>query len=187
MFAVDNFVFQALFLAFIVIAKRHGFSSGLIGGMIAVFGAVSLAGALAAPRIAKRLSTRTILVANQWLNAGFLLFLAFPSPYVLLASTLPVAFASPALNAVVIGYRTAVTPDHLVGRVSSVARNIALAAMPLGPLAAGFLLGSFSERASLLVFGAIAVAVALWSTLSPSIRKAPSLDELDDVQVSVAV
>jgi hypothetical protein len=33
----------------------------------------------------------------------------------------------------------------------------------------------------------IAVAVALWSTLSPSIREAPSLDELDDVQVSAAV
>jgi hypothetical protein len=87
----------------------------------------------------------------------------------------------------VIGYRTAVTPDHLVGRVSSVARNIALLAMPLGPLAAGFLLGSVSERVTVVVFASIALAVALWSTLSPSIREAPSLDELEDLRPSAAV
>lgn len=181
MFAADNFVFQGLFLSFIVVAKRQGLSSGLIGAMIAVFGASSLAGALAAPRISKLLSMRTILVANQWLNGVFLVFLAAPNAYVLLGSVIPVAMASPALNSVVIGYRTAVTPDHLVGRVSSVARNIALLAMPLGPLAAGFLLGSVSERATIVFFGAIALGVAVWSTLSPSIRAAPSLDELDQL------
>ena len=180
MFAADNFVFQALFLIFIVVAKRQGLSSGLIGGMIAVFGASGLVGALAAPRISKRLSMRTILVANQWLNGAFVVFLLAPNVYVLLASVIPVALASPALNSVVIGYRTAVTPDHLVGRVSSVARNIALLAMPLGPLAAGFLLGSVSERATIVFFAAIAIAVAVWSTLSPSIRNAPSLTELDE-------
>ena len=181
MFALDNFVFQALFLCFIVIGKRQGFSSGLIGGMIAVFGAASLVGALAAPRIAKRLSMRAILVANQWLNGAFIIFLFAPNAYVLVASVVPVALASPALNSVVIGYRTAVTPDHLVGRVSSVARNIALLAMPLGPLAAGFLLGTVSERATIIFFAAIALGVAVWSTLSPSIRKAPSLTELDEL------
>jgi len=181
MFAADNFVFQALFLIFIVVAKRQGFSSGLIGGMIAVFGASSLVGALAAPRIAKLLSMRAILVANQWLNGVFIVFLFVPNAYVLLGSTIPVAVASPSLNAVVIGYRTAVTPDHLVGRVSSVARNIALLVMPLGPLAAGFLLDSVSERTTIVCFGMIAVGVALWSTLSPSIRDAPSLAELDEL------
>ncbi|HEY3584472.1 MAG TPA: hypothetical protein VGL90_08845 [Casimicrobiaceae bacterium] len=130
---------------------------------------------------------RTILVVNQWVNGAFVVYLLVPNVYVLVASTLPVAFASPSLNAVVIGYRTAMTPDHLVGRVSSVARNIALLAMPLGPLAAGFLLGSVSERVTIVCFAAIAFIVALWSTLSPSIREAPSLDELNDLQVSAAV
>ncbi|HEY3584471.1 MAG TPA: MFS transporter, partial [Casimicrobiaceae bacterium] len=51
MFALDNFVFQGLFLIFIVVGKRQGLSSGLIGALIAVFGAASLAGALVAPRI----------------------------------------------------------------------------------------------------------------------------------------
>jgi MFS family permease len=186
MFAADNFVFQALFLVFIVVGKRQGFSSGLIGAMIAIFGASGLVGALAAPWVSKRLSMRTILVVNQWLNGSFVVFLVAPNAYVLVAAVVPVAVASPSLNSVVIGYRTAVTPDHLVGRVSSVARNIALLAMPLGPLAAGFLLGSVSERATIIFFAAIAIGVAVWSSLSPSIRKAPSLSELDELSPASA-
>jgi hypothetical protein len=81
-------------------------------------------------------------------------------------------------NAAIIGYRTAITPDRLVGRVSSVSRSIALGAQPLGPLAAGFLLGAYSPRLTVLVFAATAATLALWATLSPSIRKAPSLSEL---------
>ena len=180
-FACDNFVFQALFLIFIVVGKREGLSSGVIGASIATFGAASLLGALVAPWVAKLLSMRAILVLNQWLSVAFVLFLIFPNAYVLLGMALPIALASPALNSVVIGYRTAVTPDHLVGRVSSVARNVALLAMPVGPLAAGFLLGSVSSRETIAVFAAIAFAVAAWSTLSPSIRSAPSLSELDEL------
>jgi MFS family permease len=180
-FACNNFVVQALYLVFIVVGRRQGLSSGVIGAMIAAFGAAALAGSLATPRISKLLSMRAILVANQWLSVVFVVFLVVPNAYVLVASVLPIAFATPALNAVVIGYRTAVTPDHLVGRVSSVARNIALVAMPLGPLVAGFLLGAVSERETTVVFAAVAFAVALWSTLSPSIRRAPSLAELDEL------
>src|SRR6185437_13415162 len=119
-------------------------------------------------------------------SVAFVLFLVFPNAYVLLAMVLPIAFASPALNSVVIGYRTAVTPDHLVGRVSSVARNTALLAMPLGPLAAGFLLGTASNRETVAVFASIALVVAIWSTLSPSIRNAPSLAELDELSPASA-
>ncbi len=177
-FAGDNFVFQALFLAFVVLARRNGISGGVIGGLIATIGACSLLGSLAAPRVAKRLSIRTIMLLNQWLNGLFVLYLVWPSPYVLIGCAIPGSFVVPWMNSVVIGYRTAVTPDHLVGRVSSVARNIALLAQPLGPLAAGLLLGAFGGRVAVLVLAFLAVALAVWSTLSPSIRDAPSLDEL---------
>jgi MFS family permease len=180
-FAAGNFVFSGIFLVFIVFAQRHGFSSAAIGGLIAVFGAVSLAGALLSPRIAKRFSMRTIMYAAELLGAAIILCAIAPGPYVLLACTLPVAFVGPSLNAVVVGYRTAITPDHLVGRVSSVARNLAQLASPLGPLVSGFLLASMSARATMLILGCAAAAVALWTILSPSIRNAPSLAELDAV------
>jgi MFS family permease len=179
-FAVGNFAFSGIYLVFFVLAKRDGFSPAAIGALIAVFGGVSLAGSVATPRLARAFTMRSIMVGNEWLSAAILLCAIAPGPYVLLACTLPIAFFSPSLNSVVVGYRTAITPDHLVGRVSSVARNLAQLAAPLGPLTAGLLLASFSARATMLVLGGIALAVAIWTTASPSIRNAPSLSELDD-------
>jgi MFS family permease len=179
-FAGQNFVFSGIYLIFVVVSKRHGLSPAAIGALIAVFGVASLAGALVAPRISKLLSMRAIMLGNQWLSAAIILCALAPGPYVLLGCVLPLAFVSPALNSVVVGYRTAITPDHLIGRVSSVARNLAQIAAPLGPLAAGVLLGAYSSRMTLLVLGGIALALAVWTTLSPSIRNAPSLSELDE-------
>ena len=85
------------------------------------------------------------------------------------------------MNAVIIGYRVAVVPDRLTGRVNSVARTIALCGMPLGPLSAGLLLGSFSARTTIAVFASFLLVLCVFATLSPSIRNAPSLDELDDL------
>jgi len=36
-----------------------------------------------------------------------------------------------------------------------------------------------SERATIAVFAALGLVLALWATLSPSLRAAPSLAELD--------
>jgi MFS family permease len=177
-FAGSNFTFQGLFLVFVVAAKRHGLSSFGIGVSIALFGACALVGSIAAPFINRLLTMRAIVIVNLWVAVAIAGFVVWPNVYVLLACNLPAAFLVPTLNSVVIGYRTAVTPDRLIGRVSSVARNIALVAQPLGPLAAGFLLGSYSARATIFVFTLVAAALALWATFSPSIRKAPSLNEL---------
>ena len=51
---------------------------------------------------------------------------------------------------------------------------------PLGPLAAGVLLDAVSARATIAVFAVFGLALAVWGTLSPSIRAAPSLDQLAD-------
>jgi hypothetical protein len=73
------------------------------------------------------------------------------------------------------------TPDRLLGRSESVRSTIALVIAPLGPLTAGLLLGSVSARATIAVFAASALALALWGTLSPAIRSAPTLDALEEV------
>jgi hypothetical protein len=43
-----------------------------------------------------------------------------------------------------------------------------------------------SARATIAVFLAAALVLAVWGTLSPSIRTAPTLDELDDLPVQGA-
>jgi hypothetical protein len=46
---------------------------------------------------------------------------------------------------------------------------------------AGVLLSTVSARATIALFAAFGLVLAVWGTLSPSIRAAPSLDELDDL------
>jgi hypothetical protein len=52
---------------------------------------------------------------------------------------------------------------------------------PLGPLAVGLLLDTVSERATIAVFATFGLVLAVWGTLSPSIRAAPSLDALAEL------
>lgn len=178
LFAWTNLVFEGIVLAFIVIARRQGLSGGEIGALIAAVGLCSLAGAAAAPSLQRRLSMRAIVIGSFWLQLGVFAFLAVPSVYVLVVSVLPAAAFGPTLNAAVIGYRVAVTPDRLTGRVNSVARTIAVCGAPLGPLVAGFLLDALSARATIAAFAVSFAALALVASLMPSLRHAPSLDEL---------
>jgi MFS family permease len=180
-FSFGNLVYEGLFLVLIVVGRRQGLSGGEIGALIATFGACSLLGSVAAPRLSRALSMRTLIVGSFWLQLGFAVFLLKPSVYVLLAGCIPMALYNPAVNAAVIGYRTAVVPDRLTGRVGSVARTIALCTAAFGPLSAGFLLHAFSARETVAAYAALMLLLCVLGTLNPSIRNAPSLSELDDL------
>jgi len=180
LYGLGNFTIPGVLLVVVVVGQRQGLSGGEIGALIAAFGACTLIGSLASPLFRRTLSMRTILLLELWAGLGSALFVVWPNVYVLTASILPQAVALPVTDSVVVGYRVAITPDRLLGRVESVRSNISLLIAPLGPLVAGLLLSSFSARTTVASFVAIAVVLALWGTLSPSIRRAPSLDELDD-------
>jgi hypothetical protein len=122
-----------------------------------------------------------VLLLELWTWTGCGLFLVWPNVYVLTASILPTALAIPSTDSVVNSYQLAMTPDRLIGRVESVRSTIALLIAPLGPLTAGLLLDTVSERAAIAVFAAFGLVLALWGTLSPAIRAAPSLDELAEL------
>jgi MFS family permease len=181
LFTWVNLLFEATFLVLIVVGRRQGLSGAHIGALIAVLGLCSLAGSVASPRLQRRLSMRTIVVGSFWLQLGIAAFVVKPNIYVLLAGAIPAALLGPSVNAIVIGYRVAVVPDRLTGRVNSVARTIALCGAPLGPLAAGLLLGSFSARTTVAIFAGAMLVLSVIGSVSPSIRNAPSLDELEDL------
>jgi MFS family permease len=179
LFSLTNLIFEGLFLVLIVVGRREGLSGGEVGALIATFGVCSLVGSVAAPRIVRRISMRMLVIGSFWLQLGFAVFLLKPSVYVLVAGALPMAFFNPAVNAAVIGYRTAVVPDRLTGRVGGVARTIALCTAALGPLSAGLLLHSFSARATVGAYAALMAVLCVLGTLNRSIRSAPSLSDLD--------
>ena len=187
LFGLGNFIGPGVLLAIVVIGRRQGLSGGEVGALVAAFGACLLLGSFLSPLVRRFLPVRAVLLLELWTWVGCGLFLIWPSVYVLTASILPTAVAIPSTDSVVHGYRIAMTPDRLLGRSESVWSTIALLIAPLGPLAAGLLLSTGSPRAAIGLFAAFGLMLAVWGTLSPSIRKAPSLDELDDLAPAALV
>jgi Transmembrane secretion effector len=179
LFGLSNFIGVGVLFAIVVLGQRQGLPGGRVGVLVAAFGGCVLLGSFLAPLVRRVLSVRAVLLLELWTWLGCCLFLIWPDVYVLTASTLPTALAIPSTNSVVHGYRIAMTPDRLIGRVESFWRTISLLIMPLGPLVAGVLLDAVPARAAIGLFAAVALVLVVWGSLSPSIRAAPSLDELE--------
>ena len=179
LFGLSNFIGVGALFAVVVLGQRQGLSGGRVGLLLSAFGGCVLLGSFLAPLVSRVLSVRAVLLLELWTWLGCGLFLIWPNVYVLAASILPTALAIPSTNSVVHGYRIAMTPDRLLGRVESIWRTISLLIVPLGPLVAGILLDALPARAAIGLFTAVALVLVVWGCLSPSIGAAPSLDELD--------
>lgn len=178
LFGLASFIGQGLLLALVVLGAQDGLTGGQVGLLVSSFGAAVLLGSLLSPFVRRRLPIRAVLVLELWTWPICGIFLIWPSVYVLAVGMLPTALAIPSTDSVVHGYRIAMTPDRLLGRSEAVWTTIVLAITPLGSLVAGFLLHAVSPRETVAVFAGLALVLALWGTLSPSIREAPRLDEL---------
>jgi MFS family permease len=181
LFGLANFIGPGVMLAIVVIGRRQGLSGGEVGALVAAVGACLLLGSVLSPLARRHLPVRAVLLLELWTWPGCALFLPWPNVYVLAAAILPTSLAIPSTNSIVHGYRIAMTPDRLLGRSESVRSTISLLIAPLGALVAGALLDATSARATVATFAAFALVLALWGSLSPSIRAAPSLEELDDL------
>jgi hypothetical protein len=178
LFGLTNFIGPGVLLAVVVIGTREGLSGAEIGLLLGAFSAFLLLGSFLARLVRRVLPVRAVLLLEFWTWGGCAVYLIWPNVYALTAGILATALAIPSTDSVVHAYRIAMTPDRLLGRSESVWSTIALAIAPLGPLLAGVLLDAVSARVTIAVFAASGLALAVWGTLSPSIRAAPSLDEL---------
>jgi predicted MFS family arabinose efflux permease len=176
-FGLGNFVVPGLLLSLVVISEREGLSAAEIGALVAVFGAAIALGSTISGAVRARLSVRAIIVLEGWLWPMCALFLIWPSAYVLAATLVPVGLVLASTDSVVHGTKFAITPDRLIGRVHAVQSTLSFAIAPLGSLAAGWLLG-ISSRAAIATFAAVAVLLAFWSTVSPAVRSARPIGEL---------
>jgi predicted MFS family arabinose efflux permease len=184
LYGLGNFSLPGILLVIVVAGREQGLTGGEIGALLAAFGVCLLAGSLLSAVARRILSMRTILWIELVAWLGSAAFLVRPSVFVLAAGILPQGLAMPITDSVVVGYRIAVTPDRLLGRVEAVRSSIALAMAPLGPLVAGLLLEAISARETIAVFCAFNVVLLLWGFLSPSIRGAPSLSDLATLEAA---
>lgn len=177
--AGTNFVHQALSLVLIVRLRELGASPALIGGVFAMLGAGSVAGALAAPWVQRRVPAPLVVLGSLWIwpvQTAALFLLASP---VAIGAVTAVAFtAGPVFNVVVGAYRYALVPERLYGRVASASLLFAWGSIPLGSLFAGYGIAAWDARTMLLVLAALLLGIALVATASRDVRTAPPPEEL---------
>jgi MFS family permease len=173
-----NVTWSSLILALVVVARRGGASGGEVGAMLALVGVGGVLGSLASAPLLRRFSAPAIVLGAVWcLSILVALLVLTPDPFVLGALTGAALSLAPAWNGAVGGLRVRMTPDRLQGRVSAVEALISFGARPFALLAVGFLLDGVGGRGTLAVIAAWTAGVALVSTASPALRRAPALTE----------
>ena len=118
LFAGSNPICTGLYLLVVVLAKRHGASSLLVGAMLGIAAGGGLLGALLAPALQRRLAPRFVLIGETWAMALALPFLLLAHNALLLGLILAATeLITPVTNSIVVGFRVALAPDRLQGRV----------------------------------------------------------------------
>jgi MFS family permease len=169
--AATNFTVVAEELVLIIRARQHGATPSAVGVMLALIGLGGLIGAVIASRITRRVRSQVIVIGLFWIETVLLLpLLLTRNPYLLGTIVGIAALGSPAWNAVVVGARLSLTPDHLRGRVISAARLISGSLLAVGPLTAGLLSQSAGTTDTLVTLVAWQLLVSLAATAAPSLR-----------------
>jgi MFS family permease len=163
-------------LILIVLAQHMHASNTYLGLIFAGGGAGSILGALLASPLQKRFGFSRLIIVTTWLWAiSWLLFAIAPNPLVLALNNALSFIVVPIYTVVQYGYRLAVIPDHLRGRVNSVYRLMAFSGQPLGIALTGVLLQAVGPVSTILILfvpqGILCIAVVL----NKHVRHAPSI------------
>jgi predicted MFS family arabinose efflux permease len=176
LFAMSNPVFTGLLLLAVVLAKRDGASSALVGVMLALGAGGGLLGALLAPRWQRLMTARFVLIGEN-------VVLALSIPWLLLAHNAlligviigAAALITPVTNSIVVGYRVALAPDRLQGRIQAASTLVSFSVGWLGPLAVGFLVSNAGTSTAILALAGWSVMLALGASASRAFRSPPVL------------
>ncbi|AXX31859.1 MFS transporter [Actinosynnema pretiosum subsp. pretiosum] len=161
LFNLFTFFIEPVFLIFIT--RTLGLEPIYIGLILSSSGVGGVVGALVSGRVSRRLPLGRLLVLTQWLAGGASLLI-------------PVATLVPKPAAVVLivvmhfvdavmvivynvnqrSYRSAVTPDHLQGRMNAAIRMIVMGVCPVGALLGG-VVGDVLSATTALVIGSIGI------------------------------
>ncbi len=187
LFAGSNPIFTGVYLLVVVLARHYGASSASVGLMLGIAASGGLLGALLAPRLRRRLTARGALVGESWAIALSLPLLLLVHNALLIGAIVAVAeLITPVTNSFVVGFRVALAPDRLQGRVQAASTLISFSAGWVGPLAVGLLLQAAGESATILALTGWALVLALAATGSPTFRHPPKLDAPREPSVATA-
>jgi MFS family permease len=172
--AAANPTWRALYLMLVVLAKRHGASSSLIGVMFAMIAVGGLLGGLVAgSRFVEGVSARGAVRTDLWITAALMPLLLIGRGTLFTAVIVALIEVPATLaNSQVEGLRSTLAPEHLQGRVHAAAGTLSQSLGWAGPLAIGLALQHLSSTASILILCGWALLSALGAVLLPSMRAA---------------
>ena len=161
----------------ILFATRElGLSAGAIGVTYMAGGLGCVLAAASAEKLSARLGVGPVIVMGLALTAfawqAFGLIDGSPRVATLLlgAAMLVFDFGAVLYGINYLSLRQSITPDRLMGRMTATMRFLTVAAAPLGSLAGGALATGIGLRATLLVVGGLAIALALVATAWSPVR-----------------
>lgn len=180
-----NFMFQAMVLVIIVLARSRGASAGLIGVTFGFVGVGGLVGSFVGAWVQRHVPTKVVVLGVAWFWAALLpLFAIVPWPIAYGPILGLMALVGPPWSVVLGTYELRLTPDRLLGRVQSVEGLLAWGSIPLGSLGAGFLLQTAGATTMTWLMVVMTGVVALAATLSRSMREVPELPNPADTDVA---
>jgi predicted MFS family arabinose efflux permease len=175
----SNMVFAAMVLVLIVLARQQHASPASIGTIFSAGGIGGIVGAVVSPWLRSRLSLPQVVIGINWVWALLIpLLLVAPNPLVLGGIFGLMVCIGPLWNVVLGSYETALVPDALRSRVSSVGRFISWGTIPLGSALSGVLLQTIGAQGSTLVLFAVMLLLAVASTASRAIRNARPIEAI---------
>ena len=170
--AAANPTWRALYLLLVVLAKRHGASSDLVGVMFAMIAAGGLLGGVfASSKRAANIPVRTAVVIDTWTTALLLLPMLIAQGTLFTALLIAlIEFPAPLTNSAVEGLRGTLAPEHMQARVHAAAGTLSQSLGWAGPLLIGIALEQLSSDTCILLLFAWSLLAALGSVLLPSMR-----------------
>lgn len=176
LFAFSNPIFHGMLLLVVLVAKRDGASSGLVGVMLGLGAAGGLVGAQIAPGLQRRFTARSALIGENVMLGLAIPLLLVAHNAILIGLILAAAIViTPLTNSIVVGYRVALTPDELQGRVQAASTLISFSAGWLGPLAVGLLFENAGPTATIVVLTGWALGLVAAASASRAVRTPPVL------------
>jgi len=167
-------------LALIVRAQDLHATPFIIGLIFAAGGVGGLLGAVLAEPIQRRFRFGQVLPILAWgYPITWLLFGLVPSPLLMALVEVVSMIVDQIYDVVWPSYRMAMIPDALQGRVMSAYRVIMLSMQPVGLFAGGLLVQRVGAGHTLLLAAAVEAVLAVATTLSPHVRHAPPVGDLE--------
>ena len=170
---VNFFGLMIFALLVVYLTRDHGFTPLMIAAVTVAGGLGSLAGAVAAPKVAARIGRgRTIMAGSAVFSVGMIAFPAAHGPRwlvlaVLCANEVVVGVGIMLFDVTTGAFYVTDVPDAIRGRVSSSMSTVTQGVKALGALTGGAIGTAYGIRPALWVAALGATTTVLWTVFSP--------------------